>query len=91
VLEAVRAREGEEGFAARYDRRAGIEGTLSAGVPALHLRCIRSVGLAKAHLQPVLTAAAMNLVCLDASLGGEPFARVRHSPFARLMAQPACA
>ena len=64
-------------------RRAGIEGTLSAGVRALYLRRARHIGLAKTHPQHVLTAAAMNLVHLGAWLAGEPLARTRrpvHAP-----------
>jgi len=89
ALEAARAREAEEGFAIAYRRRAGIEGTISAGVRALHLRRARYIGLAKTHLQHVLTAAAMNLVRLGAWLGGTPLARTRQSACVRLMAQPA--
>src|SRR5215207_8500363 len=57
ALEAARAREAEEAFAVEYRRRAGIEGTLSQGARAMHLRRARYVGLAKTHLQHVLTAA----------------------------------
>jgi transposase len=91
ALEAARAREAEAAFAAEYRRRAGIEGTLSAGVRAMHLRRSRYVGLAKTHLQHVLTAAAVNLARLGAWLAGAPLARTRQSAFVRLMAQPACA
>jgi hypothetical protein len=89
ALEAARAREAEEAFAAEYRRRAGIEATLSAGVRAMHLRRSRYVGLAKTHLQHVLTAAAINLARLGAWPAGEPLARTRQSAFIRLMARPA--
>ena len=79
ALEAARAREKEDAFAAEYRRRAGIEGTLSAGVRAMHLRRSRYVGLAKTHLQHVLTAAATNLARLGAWLADEPLARTRRS------------
>jgi transposase len=91
ALEAARAREGEAAFAQEYRRRAGVEGTLSAGVRAQALRRARYIGLAKTQLQHVVTAAAMNLVRLGAWLAGTPLARTRHSAFARLMLQPACA
>ena len=58
ALEAARARETGKAYATEYRRRAGIEGTLSQGVRAMHLR--RGT-VAKTHLQHVLTAAAMNL------------------------------
>jgi hypothetical protein len=53
------------------------------------LRRARYIGLAKTHLQHVVTAAAMNLVRLGAWLAGTPLARTRQSAFVRLMAQPA--
>jgi Transposase DDE domain len=89
ALEAARAREAEAAFATEYRRRAGIEGTLSAGVRAMHLRRSRYVGLAKTHLQHALTAAAVNLARLGAWIAGEPLARTRQPAFVRLMAQPA--
>lgn len=89
ALQAARARERQDAFAAEYRRRAGIEGTVSAGVRAMHRRRARYVGLAKTHLQHVLTAAATNLVRLGAWLAGEPPARTRRSAFVRLLAQPA--
>ena len=82
-------RETGKAFAMEYRRRAGIEGTLSAGMRSMHLRRSRYVGLAKTHLQHVLTAAATNLVRLGAWLAGKPLARTRQSAFLRLMAQPA--
>ena len=89
ALEAARARETQEAFKAQYRQRAGIEGTLSQGVRVMHLRRARYIGLAKVHLQHVLTAAALNLVRLAAWLAGNPLARTRQSVFVRLMAQPA--
>ena len=69
-----------------YARRAGVEGTLSQGIRAFGLRRCRYIGLAKAHLQHVLTAVAINLVRLDAWLRGEPSAPTRISRFTRLKA-----
>jgi transposase len=63
-----------------------VEGTLSQGVRAFGLRRCRSIGLAKAHLQHVITAAAMNLARLAAWLAGVPHAETRTSRFARLEA-----
>lgn len=59
--EAARAREADEAFAEQYRWRAGIEGTLSLGVRTLHLRRARYLGLAKVHLQHVLTAGALDI------------------------------
>ena len=42
-----------------YQRRAGVEGTLSQGVRAFGLRRCRYLGLAKAHLQHVIEEKAV--------------------------------
>ena len=89
ALEAARARETKRPFADEYRRRAGIEGTLSLGTRTMHLRRSRYTGLAKTHLQHVLTAAAMNLGRISNWLAGTPRERTRQSAFSRLMAAPA--
>jgi transposase len=89
ALRSARAREADAEFAHEYGQRAGIEGTLSQGARAFHLRQARYVGRAKTHLQQVATAAAINLVHLAAWLAGEAPARTRQSAFVRLMPQPA--
>lgn len=91
ALEAARARETGTGFADEYRRRAGIEGTLSLGTRTMHLRKSRYIGLAKTHLQHVLTAAALNLGRISNWLAGTPRERTRQSAFVRLMAAPATA
>ncbi len=91
ALTAARAREATADFTALYHRRAGIEGTISQGVRAMHLRQARYIGLAKTHLQHVLTAAALNFVRLGAWLDGVPLARTRQSADLRLMTTPAAA
>jgi transposase len=88
TLEAARQREEQLAFSKEYRQRAGIEGTISAGVRALHLRRSRYIGLAKTHLQHVLTAAAMNLIRLGAWFAGTPLARTRQPAFTRLMMAP---
>jgi len=74
------SREGKQ----RYQRRAGIEGTLSQGVRAFGLRRTRYRGLAKTHLQHVATAAAINMDRLVAWLDERPRAKTRTSRFAAL-------
>ena len=91
ALEAARTRETGREFAGDYRRRAGIEGTLSLGTRVMHLRRSRYVGLAKTHLQHVLTAAAINLGRISNWLAGTPRERTRQSAFIRLMAMPAAA
>lgn len=70
TLEAARDREAQPAFAREYQKRAGIRGVISAGACALHLRRSYYIGLAKTHLQDVLTAAAMNLIQLSAWFAG---------------------
>jgi transposase len=84
ALQAARARlETEEGKRL-YRRRAGVEGTLSQGVRAFGLRRCRYIGLAKTHLQHVITAGAMNLARVTAWFAGVPPEETRTSRFARL-------
>jgi transposase len=72
-----------------YQRRAGVEGTLSQGVRGYGLRCARYRGLEKTHLQHVATAAALNAERLVAWLAECPRAKTRTARFAALA--PACA
>ena len=66
--------------------RAGVEGTLSQGVRGFGLRRCRYIGLAKARLQHVATAAAINVYRLSDWFGDAPRAMTRTSPFVRLVA-----
>ena len=70
----------------KYDRRAGIEGTLSQGVRAFELRQSRYIGLAKTHLQNVIIGAGINLVRIVNWLMQKPHAKTRCSRFAALAA-----
>ncbi len=79
-----REREKTEAFREQYAARAGIEGTLSQGVRAFGLRQTRYIGLAKTHLQHVLTAMALNITRVLAWLSGDRPAQTRSSAFVRL-------
>ena len=68
----------------RYQRRAGVEGTLSQGVRAFGLRRTRYWGVAKTHLQHVAIAAAINIDRIVAWLDERPRAMTRISRFAAL-------
>ncbi len=70
----------------RYGRRAGIEGTISQGVRSFGLRRARYRGTAKAHLQHVATAVAINFSRLSDWFGGVPRETTRVSRFAQLAA-----
>jgi transposase len=91
VLAAARVRQLTPDFQALYATRAGIEGTLSQAVRLAGLRRARYIGLAKTHLQHLLTATAVNLLRVAAWLIGRPLARTRKSPFASLGRAPALA
>jgi transposase len=83
-LLAARQRQTTPEFKALYRQRAGIEGTHSQAVRAFELRRTRYIGLAKTHLQHVLTAIAMNLSRLAAWWNGDHPAKTRTSAFAAL-------
>jgi transposase len=84
ALQAARQQQETSEWKAEYAKRAGIEGTVSQGVRSFGLRRCRYIGLAKAHLQHVITAAAMNLSRLAAWLMEVPRAKTRVSRFAQL-------
>jgi transposase len=84
ALTAARERETTETFAHQYARRAGVEGTISQATRSFGVRQTRYVGLAKTHLQHVLTAIAMNMVRALRWLAGAPLAQTRLSAFAQL-------
>lgn len=88
--EALRARRQQEktaDYAKEYSKRAGIEGTISQGVRALGLRRSRYIGLAKTHLDHVLTAAAIDFLRVNDWLTGKLPTGTRQSHFSLLMAQ----
>jgi len=89
ALRAARERERTPDFALAYAQRAGVESAHAQGVRRCGLRRSRYVGLAKTHLQHVLTAVALNLARLGEWLVGTPLASTRQSTFARLMSQAA--
>jgi transposase len=91
ALHAARSREASEEYRSDYKRRAGIEGTISQGVRTCGLRRSRYIGEAKAHLQHVATAAAINVTRISDWLTGRPREATRTSPFARLMASAVAA
>ena len=49
-------------FQKNYAARAGIEGTHAQAISRCGLRRCRYIGLAKTHLQHIITAAAVNLI-----------------------------
>jgi transposase len=88
ALQAARLRQMTETFRKRYATRAGIEGTISQAVRASDLHRSRYVGLAKTHLQHILTATAVNVSRVGAWLADIPIASTRTAPFAALATVP---
>jgi transposase len=87
ALQGARRHQETDAFRARYAARAGIEGTHAQAIRRCGLRRCRYLGLAKTHLQHVITAAAVNLVRVAEWFAGTPVAETRCSRFAAL--QPA--
>ncbi len=86
MLQRARRLQRTPEWKARYERRAGIEGTISQGTRGFGLRRSRYIGEAKTHLQHILTASAINLVRFAAWKAGVPHAKTRISRFAALKA-----
>jgi transposase len=84
ALKMARERQTTEAFKEQYALRSGIEATLSQGIRAFELRRSRYVGLARTHLQHVLTAAAMNFVRVGLWFTETPRAKTRLSAFQKL-------
>ncbi len=87
ALQAARQYQTTPEFKAQYDARAGVEGTLSQGLRVCALRRARYIGLAKTHLQHVLTAAALNVLRIAHWLDDPRLARTRSAPFLALLPQ----
>lgn len=70
--ERRRAEQQTTAFRERYQRRAGVEGTISQGVRRFGMRRCRYIGLAKTRLHHLIMAVAINLVRLLAWLTSPP-------------------
>jgi transposase len=64
ALQAARQRQAQAAFGPVYAKRAGIESTHSQAVRVCDFRRSRYWGLAKTHLQHVLSAVALNFIRL---------------------------
>jgi transposase len=84
ALQIARARQETKSFRDCYALRAGIEGSISEAVRQHDLRHCRYIGMAKAHLQHVFTAMAMNFVRVGRWLTHQPRRRTRTGAFERL-------
>ena len=88
ALQAARQRQETPEFKAQYALRAGVESSLSQGIRRFDLRQSRYLGLARTHLQQLLTATAMNVVRVIAWLERSPGERTGPGRFARLAPHP---
>jgi transposase len=90
AIQTARQRQETPEFKAQYALRAGVESSLSQGTRRFDLRRSRYLGLARTHLQQLLTATAMNVVRVIAWLRGEPLGERRRKPghFAQLTPHP---
>jgi transposase len=86
ALQAARQHQTTDVFRRQYAARAGIEGTHEQAIRRCGLRQSRYMGLAKTHLQHLITATAINVVRVAAWLEGTPHAKTRRSAFAALAA-----
>ncbi|MDP9866022.1 IS1182 family transposase [Streptosporangium brasiliense] len=84
TLQRNRAAQQTEAWKQQYALRSGIEGTISQAVRGFQLRRSRYLGLAKTHVQHVLTAAAINFVRIDAWLTGVPLSTSRRHHLEKL-------
>jgi transposase len=86
VLQAARQHQQTAAFKARYDARAGVEGTLAQGLRVCDLRRARYIGLGKTRLQHILTVTGLNVRRLGAWWDERPFAPTRRAAFVALAA-----
>lgn len=83
----IREREKTPEYRKEYQRRSGIEGTISQAVRGFGIRRSRYIGQAKTHLQQVISATAINFVRVNNWLYEVPVAKTRQPLFARVMGE----
>ena len=86
----IREREKTEEYRKEYQRRSGIEGTISQAVRGFGIRRSRYIGQAKTHLQQIISATAINLVRVNNWLHEVPIAKTRQPAFAKVMWEQEC-
>lgn len=84
ALVAARKEQQTAEWKRQYDRRAGVEGTISQRARGYGLRRARYIGQAKTHLQNILTAAAINLIRIIAWMNDIAGEKTRMGHFAKL-------
>ena len=84
ALKDARVYQETESFKQIYNKRAGVEGSISQATGRYQLRYCRYIGLAKTLLQHVITAAAINLSRMWDWWQDVPRSQTRVSRFTRL-------
>lgn len=84
ALQTARQRQQTDDFKQIYKKRAGVEGTISQATRSFDLRRSRYIGLAKTHLQHIITAVAINFTRVWAWFNDVPKAPTRRSKFLAL-------
>ena len=84
AVTAARAGQTSQQWKARYNIRAGVEGTLRQATHVTGIRRARYLGLNKTRLEHNAAAAAVNLIRLDAWWTGRPLDRTRTSHLQQL-------
>ncbi|TDT98193.1 transposase [Streptomyces sp. 846.5] len=84
ALDQRRSEQQTDDWKQRYAVRAGVERTISQAVRITRTRTTPYIGLPKTHLGHIFTAAALNLVRLNAWWTDTPIGTTRTSHFARL-------
>jgi len=87
ALQAACKHQTTDEFKLNYAACAGIEGTHEQAIRRCGLRRCHYIGLAKTHLQHIMTAVALNLVRIGAWWTDTPRASTRCSRFAALQCE----
>jgi hypothetical protein len=84
ALASARTQQTSAQWKARYNARAGVEGTMRQATHVTGIRRARYPGLPKTQLEHNIAAAAINMIRMDAYWTGHPLDRTRSSHLARL-------
>jgi transposase len=84
ALHQARDQQGTRDWQKDYALRAGVEGTIRQAEAATGIHRARYRGLPKTHLEHVYSAAALNLIRLDAWWNGHALDRTRTTHLSRL-------
>jgi len=84
AVKAARAGQASQQWKARYNIRAGVEGTMAQATHVTGIRHARYLGLPRTSLEHAAAAAAVNLIRLDAWWTGKPLDRTRTTHLQRL-------